>query len=231
LEAKVSELFSLGPEPEWVPCAKCGKETNVSPCWDCDRAADAQADAARTMGDAERSFPASHAECRFDNPRLAAFCAGVADLAFAKQRLLHARRAVIVGTAGSGKTSLAVACARVRLPHAWFVTARLLGTARIQNAAGHGEATLVQRAVKAPLLLLDDLGIESNTATNAVPDVIAERHEANLTTWITTGFTRGELANRYGDGIARRIFEGAAVIRLGSGAQDAPRTAGGTRDR
>jgi DNA replication protein DnaC len=96
--------------------------------------------------------------------------------------------------------------------HPRFVHATRLGVARIQHPAGHGEADEVREAVTAPLVLLDDLGAERDTANNAVGDVITERHAEGRSTWVTTGLSQGEIVKRYGGGIARRLFEGAAVI-------------------
>ena len=122
---------------------------------------------------------------------------------------------VFVGPSGSGKSSLACACLRRRIPHGLWLSALRLGTARIQHSAGDGEAALVARAMAVPLLLLDEVGGETKTATNAVRDVLFARHDADLPTWITTGFSSQQLAETYGDGAVRRITEGAYVVKLG----------------
>ncbi len=123
---------------------------------------------------------------------------------------------VFSGPSGAGKTSLACACLRERIPHGLFVSAIKLGTARIQHSAGDGEAALVQRAMTVPLLLLDEVGGEQKTATNAVKDVIFARYDADLPTWITTGFRLSQLAEMYGDGTSRRLTENVYVVHLGA---------------
>lgn len=129
---------------------------------------------------------------------------------------------LLVGPSASGKTSLACALLRqweARNPRrrGMFVAARRLGVARGHNGFGHGEAPEVERAMSAPLLLIDDLGGERNLATNAVPDVIAERADAELPTWVTTWMTPQAIAERYGDGIARRLYEAGRVMVIACG--------------
>lgn len=126
---------------------------------------------------------------------------------------------LFVGPSGSGKTSLA--CALVR---AWdatrprrlgvFMPAWKLGVARAHHGLGQGEASEVERAMTTRLLLLDDLGSERNTAINAVPDVIFARALAGLPTWVTTWMTAAAVAQRYGDGIARRLHEAGQVTAI-----------------
>jgi len=126
---------------------------------------------------------------------------------------------VWMGPPGAGKSSLGVAALRAwvagaRRP-AMFVAAHHLATARIQHAAGRGEAPLVIRAVAAPLLLIDDLGQGNATTTDAAADVIRDRVDQDKPLWITTGLTAQELTARYDGGAIRRIFERAMVVRVG----------------
>lgn len=129
---------------------------------------------------------------------------------------------VLEGPSGSGKTSLACALLRAweaRYPRrrAVFVPAWKLGVARAQHGLGHGEAPEVEVAFTAGLCVIDDLGSERNTAMNAVPDVIFARALEGRPTWVTTWMTPEAVTQRYGDGIARRLFEAgrAAVIAGG----------------
>ena len=216
--------FDMGPEPQWLTC-ECGGLSARVPCWECDRAAMAKTDAAR-----ERALSAGSIPRRFDWAELEApslvervklrrpngdRCVQQREFVDAGQRVLAAQRVVFVGPSGSGKSSLACACLRRRIPHGLWLSALRLGTARIQHSAGDGEAALVARAMAVPLLLLDEVGGETKTATNAVRDVLFARHDADLPTWITTGFSSQQLAETYGDGAVRRITEGAYVVKLG----------------
>jgi DNA replication protein DnaC len=138
------------------------------------------------------------------------------------QGALSAQGLLFVGPSGSGKTSLA--CALLR---AWeqadprrrgaFVPAWRLGVVRAQHGLGNGEPPEVERALSTRLLVLDDLGSERNTATNAVPDVLFERAYAGRPTWVTTWMTPEQVSQRYGDGIARRLYEAGRVVVIGCG--------------
>ena len=75
----------------------------------------------------------------------------------------------------------------------------------------------IRTATSADLLVLDDLGTERNIPSNPVPDIIFERHAEGRATWVTTWMTRLQLAERYGDGVARRVFERAVVIDCNGG--------------
>ena len=207
----------LGPEPAWLTCP-CGAMTSRVPCWTCTLAAEAAANRERQESAANGSIPARYSWARLSAPDLAKRVGWQGSLKTASERILGAARVVFSGPSGSGKTSLAVACLRERGPFGLFVSALRLGTARIQAHAGQGEADLVERAIAAPLLLLDEVGGETKTATNAVRDVVFARHDEDRPTWITTGFKGQELAAMYGDGFLRRVTEGALVVKLGKGA-------------
>jgi DNA replication protein DnaC len=91
-----------------------------------------------------------------------------------------------------------------------FVGSWQLGTARAR--AEDSEPHMVNKALRTDLLLLDDLGSERNIPSNPIPDVLFERHAQDKATWITTWMQPEDVRQRYGDGIARRVFERAAII-------------------
>jgi len=167
------------------------------------------------LGALNRTIPQAFQWARFSAPELS-HRAGPAAAGVLREALWRTPRLVFAGAAGSGKTSLAVACLRrwayENARAAAFFHACELGMARIQHPAGRGEPELVDRATKWPLVLLDDLGSERSIAGCAVPDVIYLRHAAERALWITTGLSRDAVVERYGAGIARRVFEGATVI-------------------
>lgn len=211
----MTALVDFGPEPAWLTCP-CGELTNRVPCWDCTRIADAERDQAEATNRNASTIPPGYAWAALGAPALSKRVKAQESLESLAERILAAANVVFVGPAGAGKTSLAVACLRELVSKGGiYVSAVRLGQASIQHRAGQGDAPLVELACSTPLLLLDDVGSEQNTAVNAVPPVIFQRHEQAMRTWVTTGLRFKELQERYGDGIARRISEHALVVRLG----------------
>jgi DNA replication protein DnaC len=174
-----------------------------------------------------RTVPPAYRWARFDAPEMAARVGSA--LGRARERALWRQpRIVFTGRAGTGKTSLAVACLRQwvdeRAAPAVFAHAYALATARLQHPAGHGEPEVVERAMTAPLTLLDDLGSERDSAGSAAPEVVFVRHAENRPLWVTTGLTRPQLVARYGEGIVRRLFERATIVSLGTADNNSSKT-------
>lgn len=143
------------------------------------------------------------------------------------------RGVVLSGNAGSGKTTLACCMLRAIIATAEnepnthtaiakrafgvrFIGAYWVAKARHEHRLGEGEAPLVEEAMRASVLVLDDLGIEQ-AKNSAVSEVIYERHANELPTIVTTGFSFPQLVKMYGDGIARRITEHATIIKCQAG--------------
>jgi DNA replication protein DnaC len=129
---------------------------------------------------------------------------------------------VLVGNTGTGKTSLAVAmlaCAVRARPELRskdrFASTYALAGARARHPLGQGEAPDVEKAMSAPLLLLDDVGSEADDRRNVISDIVFARHEADLPTWVTTGFTPEQLMARYGSALIRRLIEVRKPVELG----------------
>lgn len=171
-----------------------------------------------------RSIPAEYAWARLDAPELRERVKIHSELALLSQSIVASPRVTFVGGAGSGKTVLAVACFRAwcerntRLAQrSLFVLASRLAGERARHGLGHGEPPLVERCLRAPLLVLDDLGNGGKTTDREIIDVIFERHAESRATWITTGLSVSNIATQYGDGLVRRAFERGRVqvVKLG----------------
>lgn len=155
---------------------------------------------------------------------------------FETDRALQARAPslVWVGGSGSGKTTLACAAAREwARAHGGgrivFARATEIATASRYHALGAGQPEAIGKAIRADLLILDELGPPQRSAQwQDVEDVVFARYEQNRPTWVTTWLTPeiptgGDLradtasavAAHYGGGFARRILERATVIDCG----------------
>jgi hypothetical protein len=122
------------------------------------------------------------------------------------------RSALLLGPSKIGKsTTAALALRRALTAHGqkldvrWYY-ARALAQAARQYPLGEGVCPEVERASKADLLILDDLGLERDAAE--LVDVVHSRYETGLVTWTTSGLTMGELRERYGEALVRRLIEG-----------------------
>ncbi|HEY3494814.1 MAG TPA: hypothetical protein VGK73_09020 [Polyangiaceae bacterium] len=88
-----------------------------------------------------------------------------------------------------------------------WASAPALSMARRRHALGKGEPRLVDRAMRAKLLVLDDVGREPGQ-DNVVPEVLWERFDRNgLSTIATSGDSEAKLSDRYGAALIRRIHE------------------------
>lgn len=148
---------------------------------------------------------------------------------------------VLLGPTGAGKTSSLVAqlhrlragaeaavAARTELhrgspddqppcplvDYAWTTEAQLVA-ARRGHRLGAGEAPLVERAMSAPLLVLDEI---TGSAPALVMEIADARYAAQLPTWSTAGMPARQLATRVGAACLRRLVEGGRVVDLHDGA-------------
>ena len=140
---------------------------------------------------------------------------------------------LLMGASGSGKTSLAAACVRHIVKGAYaaierggpiyrmgcgvrFVTAYDLAKAQIYSRLGR-RPELVTQAISASLLVIDELGMDTEVfreSATSVREVIHERHSRHGATIITTYLSKTALKRHYGAGIANRVAS-FKIIRLG----------------
>lgn len=95
-----------------------------------------------------------------------------------------------------------------------FVTGYRLAKAAQYTPLGQ-EPELVRQASEATLLVLDDLGTDTNVLRHhsaVVAEILHERHQNALPTIVTTYMVRKEIIEHYGAGIARRLAESNALV-------------------
>ena len=172
---------------------------------------------------ARESIPEHFRKAKFDSLELSGYCG--ADSARAGLAMLDDLLAktvdgiTLMGQKGSGKTSLACAMLRAAIDRQHLIALRGrfiscvdLGLARKDCRLG-AKPWIVEDAEKASLLVLDELGKEADKGP--IIEVICTRHDNEKPTIITTPWLESELCAGYDGGIARRILERSAVLRMG----------------
>lgn len=202
-------------KPTFYPCERgCGTET-MTPgvCGNCEAKDKA---ALRSRDVTEESIPAEMRWARFEAPELIERVK-VRTAIDRGREAVGCTRVLINGKSAQGKTSLAVAMMRAWVQQyasaGLYLYAPDLQSARMRTRLG-SEADTVLEAMRAPLLLLDDVGA-GDLRAGPMEEVVHKRHHAGKATWVTTWMTSQRMGERFGGGLARRIFEGARKIELG----------------
>lgn len=204
----VLESFGFESLPTFRPCVLCQAETTRDVCVAC-HDADLKR---RELANAARAalIPARYAWARVDAPELPARVKHRLSVDRLVKTILEAKQVCIAGPTKAGKTSLAVACLRERLPRCLFVAADELA------AFGHAKDELARRAISVPTLLLDDLGTDNLNACSDITRIVFDRHRNGRQTWITTGLSVGQITERYGAGFCTRAVLDASRFLLGA---------------
>lgn len=129
---------------------------------------------------------------------------------------------VLLGPTGIGKTTAAVALVsrlvseasalpsghrRARAAHSvLFTSAQRLANARRESGLGIGRPSLVERACRVRLLVIDDLGAEPPGDVE-IGAILDERYGSQRPVVVTAGLTKGDLATRYSAAFLRRVRE------------------------
>lgn len=172
------------------------------------------------IGAALRSIPREWQWATFYAPELPIRLArSNPDLEFIRERTpVNCRGGfTILGPAGCGKTSIACALLRRFLDaDSVDVTERIRSRFASSREVPDLQPDPARDLRSVPVLVLDDVGAEIDTATgrSAISDLLAYRHAWELPTIVTTWLNHTAIATRYGDGIARRLFEHALEIRF-----------------
>jgi len=201
----------------FTPCPACGGLTAGRPgfrCWDCEQKRERQRASASRARELSRSIPENFAWARFEERDLAARVAHARDFVPAAKKHADAfvRRIVFRGAPGTGKTSLMVAMVRAwaarRDAVALFVPATYLSGKKFQLDA---------HLLTAPLVMIDDVGMEADIKSNTLPELVYERHARGRALWVTTNRSMEQLIALYQEGIARRLHEAAAIFDFDTG--------------
>lgn len=144
--------------------------------------------------------------------------------------LAGARRVVLLGPAGSGKSTIAQCLLRERWERAPELRHRFIIAPTLrepERRADDRRPHPLDLALSADVLVLDELGAEIEGAqpgsgllaqrVGPGSSAVGLRFDLGKPTIITTGLDRAAMTALYGDRVARRAFEGAVVIRLGGG--------------
>lgn len=115
---------------------------------------------------------------------------------------------LLLGPTGCGKTATAAALVRrSKLSTTWYSGDALLRSIR-RHPLGHGDPPELERAIVAPLLVVDDPDwIRSSDADEVFALVCAERERRGRPVIVTSGATREQFVGRYGGAVLRRIVE------------------------
>src|SRR5690606_9469681 len=92
-----------------------------------------------------------------------------------------------------------------RLAQFAWTTGHALVRARREHGLGDGDAPLIAQAMRASVLVVDELGAEP--ASEVPFEVVDWRYASGLPTLITSGLTSTGFRERYGDALWRRLTE------------------------
>lgn len=134
----------------------------------------------------------------------------------------------LIGPTRTGKTTAAGLLFRKHLAKAaragggqWWEARRMrwahaatLSTARKRHRLGHDEAPIIEEACTASVLVLDDMGWDRDGDNTAIGDVVNQRYESELPTIITSGLTKVEMLEHYGDAVFRKAFDAGGEGRI-----------------
>ena len=152
------------------------------------------------------------------------------DAYHATQRFVTDRQGwlVISGPSGTGKTHLAAAAGNALVetgePVRFVSVPDLLDHLRsaFDPAVGAQYDEIFLQAIEAPVLILDDLGVQSSTAwaDEKLDQILTHRYNRRLPTLVTTGIRFEELGDRLRTRLGDPYFSTVVHIKPGSGTPD-----------
>ena len=129
----------------------------------------------------------------------------------------------IYGPPGTGKTALACAIGReAKLQRkdprliSWHKFLARMRTS-VRSSEKEGQYDLLNRVTKAPLLIIDELGMDrkqkaSDYEAENLFEIVSGRHTNHLPTLITTNLFRDQIERLYGRSITDRLFDQAGMM-------------------
>ena len=152
------------------------------------------------------------------------------DAYHAAQRFVTDRQGwlVLCGPSGTGKTHLAAAVGNALVeadqPVRFLSVPDLLDHLRsaFDPAIGAQFDEIFLQAIEAPILILDDLGVQSSTAwaDEKLDQILTHRYNRRLPTLVTTGLRFDELGDRLRTRVGDPYFSTVMQIKAGSGQPD-----------
>lgn len=131
---------------------------------------------------------------------------------------------LLAGQSGLGKSFLGNAIAHRAIENG-ILAHRITAYRFVQDVLGglKDRENRIDKYATVPLLVLDDLGIEpmiNNVTRESLLSIISERQGANLATVLITNLTYEELAQRYTERFASRLFDPKATLMIQLQGQD-----------
>ena len=157
----------------------------------------------------------------------------------AAQRFVTERQGwlVLCGPSGTGKTHLAAAVGNALVeagqPVRFASVPDLLDHLRsaFDPAIGAQYDQIFLQTIEAPILILDDLGVQSSTpwADEKLDQILTHRYNRRLPTLVTTGFRFEELGDRLRTRLGDPYFSTVVRIKAGTGTTDGRDSGVGSR--
>lgn len=221
--SKIGAFLNMADQRKYK-CA-CGTEVNYpGPCKPCFEAVQKR-DLHHAFDSAARTIPArKYAEARFGMPELQARVKSTSAVDTCCRMVREVEKpwtcVTLCGATGCGKTTLALAMLWevIALARAGVLSERARGAMFVEAKVIAGDVSEQRReAIRAPFLVLDDLGQETDGAlpgsvtyaetVGPMRDFLEARLYGDFDTVITTGFGAQELKDMYGENIQRRMFD------------------------
>lgn len=223
VDSKIGAFIGMA-NPRKYKCA-CGTEVDYpGPCKPCFDAVQKR-ELLHAFDKAARTIPArTYGEARFGMPGLQSRVKSATAVNTCSRMVREVEKpwtcVTLYGQSGCGKTTLALAMLWevIAMARSGVLPERARGAMFVSAKSIAGDVSEERKeAIKAPFLVIDDLGQETDGAlpgsvtyaelVGPMRDFLEARLSGDLDTVITTGFGAQELKDMYGVNIQRRMFD------------------------